>query len=96
MRTRDADFVIKIIEATFVHVKGPKKGEPFLLEPWQKFICYNLAGFYYKGTNERRFKEAFIFLPRKNSKTFFASALAGQCPYWKGNIIRYCILSQVS
>lgn len=76
MRTRDADFVIKIIEATFVHVKGPKKGEPFLLEPWQKFICYNLAGFYYKGTNERRFKEAFIFLPRKNSKTFFASALA--------------------
>ena len=76
MRTRDADFVIKIIEATFVHVKGPKKGEPFLLEPWQKFICYNLAGFYYKGTSERRFKEAFIFLPRKNSKTFFASALA--------------------
>lgn len=76
MRTRDADFVIKIIEATFVHVKGPKKGEPFLLESWQKFICYNLAGFYYKGTSERRFKEAFIFLPRKNSKTFFASALA--------------------
>lgn len=76
MRTRDADFVIKIIEATFTHVKGPKKGEPFLLEPWQKFICYNLAGFYYKGTSERRFKEAFIFLPRKNSKTFFASALA--------------------
>lgn len=76
MRTRDADFVIKIIEAIFVHVKGPKKGEPFLLEPWQKFICYNLAGFYYKGTSERRFKEAFIFLPRKNSKTFFASALA--------------------
>jgi len=76
MQTRDADFVIKIIEATFVHVKGPKKGKPFLLEPWQKFICYNLAGFYYKGTSERRFKEAFIFLPRKNSKTFFASALA--------------------
>ena len=76
MRTRDADFVIKIIEATFVHVKGPKKGEPFFLEPWEKFICYNVAGFYYKGTNERRFKEAFIYLPRKNSKTFFASGLA--------------------
>lgn len=76
MRTKDADFVIKIIEATFVHVKGPARGKPFLLEPWEKFICYNIAGFYYKGTNERRFKEAFIFLPRKNSKTFFASALA--------------------
>lgn len=76
MRTKDADFVIKIIEATFVHIKGPARGQPFLLEKWEKFICYNLAGFYYKGTDERRFKEAFIFLPRKNSKTFFASALA--------------------
>lgn len=76
MRTRDADFVIKIIEATFTHVKGPARGKPFFLEPWEKFICYNIAGFYIRGTDERRFKEAFIFLPRKNSKTFFASALA--------------------
>lgn len=76
MCTRDADFVIKIIEATFVHVQGPAMGKPFILESWEKFICYNVAGFYIKGTNERRFKEAFIFLPRKNSKTFFASALA--------------------
>lgn len=76
MRTKDADFVIKIIESTFVHIKGPARGKPFKLEKWEKFICYNIAGFYYKGTNERRFKEAFIFLPRKNSKTFFASALA--------------------
>lgn len=80
MRTRDADFVIKIIEATFVHVKGPKKGEPFLLEPWQKFICYNLAGFYYKGTNERRFKEAFIFYQEKIVKHFLHRHLPGQCP----------------
>ena len=76
IRTRDADFVIKIIEATFVHIKGPARGKPFLLEPWEKFVCYNVAGFYIKGTDERRFKEAFIYLPRKNSKTFFASALA--------------------
>lgn len=76
MRTRDADFVIKIIEATFVHIKGPARGKAFLLEPWEKFICYNVAGFYIAGTEERRFKETFIFLPRKNSKTFFASALA--------------------
>lgn len=76
MRTRDADFVIKIIEATFVHIKGPARGKAFLLEPWEKFICYNVAGFYIAGTEEHRFKEAFIFLPRKNSKTFFASALA--------------------
>lgn len=76
MRTADADFVIKIIENTFVHIKGNKRGEPFKLEKWEKFICYNLAGFYIAGTNERRFKEAFIFIPRKNGKTMFAAALS--------------------
>ncbi len=73
---KNAQFVVSFIENTFIHIKGPARGKPFLLEPWQKFVCCNIAGFYIKGTDERRFKEAFIFLPRKNSKTFFASALA--------------------
>lgn len=75
-RVKNAEFVIRIIEKTFVHIKGDLTGRPFLLEPWEKFICYNLAGFYIKGTDERRFKEAFIFIPRKNGKTPFAAALA--------------------
>lgn len=79
---RDAEFVIQIIEKTFVHDKGqrldgtPLRGEPFLLEPWQKFIIYNILGFFHKGTIIRRFKEAFIMIPRKNGKTRFAAALA--------------------
>ena len=79
---KDAEFVIQIIEKTFVHDKGerldgsPLRGEPFLLEPWQKFIIYNLLGFFHKGTIIRRFKEAFIFLPRKNGKTRFVAALS--------------------
>ena len=75
-KPQPAQFVIQIIETTFVHIKGPARGKPYLLEPWQKFCAANLAGVYYNGTNERLYKEAFIFLPRKNSKTFFASALA--------------------
>jgi len=81
-RTKDAEFVIGIIERTMKHSQGetltgrPLKGEPLLLEPWQKFIVYNLVGFFKKGTNERRFKEAFIFIPRKNGKTTFVAALA--------------------
>ena len=35
-KEKDIRFVIKIIESTFVHIKGPAKGQPFLLEPWQK------------------------------------------------------------
>lgn len=71
-----AEFCIRLIETTWVHAKGPMKGKPLLLAPWEKFCIYNIAGFYIKGTNERRFKEAFIFVPRKNGKTTFAAALA--------------------
>src|SRR5690625_7197519 len=81
-KPKDAEFVIQIIEKTFVHDKGerldgtPLRGQPFILEPWQKFIIYNLLGFFHKGTIMRRFKEAFIFLPRKNGKTRFVAALS--------------------
>lgn len=79
---KDAEFVIGIIEKTFAHMQGerldgtPLRGEPFLLEPFHKFIVYNLLGFYRKDTKIRRFKEALIFIPRKNIKTSFAAALA--------------------
>ena len=76
IRHHDAEFCIQIIEKTFTHVKGMKKGEPYILESWQKFIVYNVASIYISGTDERKYKESFIFLPRKNGKTFFASALA--------------------
>lgn len=81
-RTQDAEFVIHIIEETIVHQKGesidgtPLKGKPFLLEPWEKFIIFNLLGFFLRGSKERRYKEAFIFIPRKNGKTTFVAALA--------------------
>lgn len=82
LRTKDADFVIGIVERTMVHRKGQSldgqslMNTPFRLEPWQVFIVYNLLGFFYRGTNERRYKEAFIFIPRKNGKTSFVAALA--------------------
>lgn len=78
----DAEFVIRIIEKTFVHAQGekldgtPLRGTPFLLEPFHKFQIYNLLGFFHKGTKNRRFKEALIYIPRKNIKTSFAAALA--------------------
>ena len=81
IRTRDADFVIGIIETTFHHRQGqsldaePMRGKPFLLEVWQKFCVYGMLIFYKRGTNERVIKEALIFVPRKNSKTLFAAAL---------------------
>lgn len=81
-RPKNAEFVIGIIEKTFCHQQGEKldgtslRGTPFLLEPFHKFIIYNLLGFYHKGTEIVRFHEAFIYIPRKNIKTTFAGALA--------------------
>ena len=82
LREKEPDACVSIIEGLFVHRKGelldgtPLLGKPFLLEPWEIFIVYNLLGFYYKGTQERRFKEAFILLGRKNGKTSFIASLA--------------------
>lgn len=82
LREHDPDMAINIMQTTLVHAQGedlegnPLMGKPFLLQPWQIFIVYNLLGFYYKGTNERRYKEAFIEVARKNGKTAFVAGLA--------------------
>ena len=81
-RTREPDAAVSIIEGFFVHRQGerldgtPLLGQPFLLEPWEIFIVYNLLGFYYTGTNIRRFVESYIMLGRKNGKTSFIASLS--------------------
>ena len=78
----EADYVITTIETSFTHRQGerldgtPLKGTPLLLEPWEKFVVYGILVFYVRGSSERRIKEAFIFIPRKNGKTMFVAALA--------------------
>ena len=82
VNAKDADFVIGAIERTFKHRQGqaldgtPMRGKPFLLEPWQKYCVYGMLIFFYHGTKERVVKESLIFIPRKNSKTFFIAALS--------------------
>lgn len=82
------EFCIQVIEKTIKHQQGemidgtPLQGKPFLLEPFHKFIIYNLLGFYLKGTNIVRYHEALIFIPRKNIKTTFAASLAWALSLW--------------
>lgn len=82
LRSRDPNAVCSIMEGFFVHQQGedmhgkPLLGEPFLLQPWQVFVVVNLLGWYYAGTDERRYKEAFIQVGRKNGKTSFIAALS--------------------
>lgn len=82
LRMRDPDLAINIMQTMLVHRQGealdgtPMMGKPFILEPFQIFIVVNLLGWYYTGTQVRRFKEAFIELARKNGKTSLIAALA--------------------
>lgn len=86
--TKGPEFCIQIIEKTLCHQQGekldgtPLRGKPFLLEPFHKFIIYNLLGFKLKGTDVVRFHEALIFIPRKNIKTSFAASLAWALSMW--------------
>ena len=83
------DFIIGIIEKIMVHKQGEDLdgkslvGKPLELQDWQIFIVFNLVGFYFGKTDERRFKEAFIFVPRKNGKTMFIAALAFALSLWE-------------
>lgn len=82
MDSKAPEFCIRIIEKTICHQQGekldgtPLRGTPFKLEPFHKFIVYNLVGFKLRGTDVVRFHEALIFIPRKNIKTSFAAALS--------------------
>lgn len=77
-----ADAACGIMEGMMVHRKGealdgtPLLGKPFKLEDWEIFIVYNLLGFYWAGSQRRRYNEAFIMIARKNGKTSFIAALA--------------------
>ena len=76
------DAVCSIMEGMLVHRKGeamdgtPLLGKPFQMDDWQIFVVYNLLGFWKAGTQERRYKEAFIMTGRKNGKTSFIAGLA--------------------
>lgn len=75
-------FAVEFIEKVIVHYQGEDttavslRDTPLKLQEWQLYIVVNLFGFYKTGTVETRFKEALIFIPRKQGKTAFTAALA--------------------
>ncbi len=74
-----ARFAIAFIEEMLVHIEGELKNQPFLLEPWQKAIVANLFGWKKRdefGRVVRRYREVFIYIPRKNGKTPLCACIA--------------------
>lgn len=81
LNTKTANAVCSIMEGFFVHAQGesidgtPLLGTPFILQPWQVFVVYNVIGIEYADRDERKYKEAFIMTARKSGKTSMIAAL---------------------
>lgn len=60
------------------HTQGEWSGKPFISEPWQKFIDWQLFGWREKATGFRRFRKVHEEIGRKNGKT---SRCAPKCFY---------------
>jgi phage terminase large subunit-like protein len=58
------------------HSKGDWRGKLLTLSGWQRFIVANLFGWLWKATGLRRFKRAYVEVPRKNGKSTLAAAIA--------------------
>ena len=57
------------------HIKGEWAGRNITPSPWQIFILINLYGWYWKESNQRRFKTAYIEVGRKNGKSTFVAPI---------------------
>lgn len=67
-----AKLALDFFAQMLVHIEGAAADTPFVLEPWQAAIVVNLFGWKkidFKGREVRRYRELFVYVPRKNGKT---------------------------
>lgn len=71
------DRVIRFIEEHCVHTKGRWRGQPFRLLPWQQRLLYELfeVELGADGVWRRRYRWAYIEVPKKQGKTELIAAL---------------------
>lgn len=63
------------------HIKGPLAGERLTLEPWQSFILTTAFGWLRRDNSKRRFRRAYIEVPRGNGKTTLSDGPALYCGF---------------
>ncbi|MEN6533761.1 MAG: terminase TerL endonuclease subunit [Bryobacteraceae bacterium] len=70
-----ADAAVRAIETRMRFGKAEWSGKPFILQPWQKFIVGQLFGWRRESDGSRRFRQAYVEIPRKNGKSELAAAI---------------------
>lgn len=74
----EAERAVRFFPRFLVHIKGALAGKPLTLEPWQADILRTLFG-WRRPDGTRRYRTAFIEVPRKNGKSTFAAGIALFC-----------------
>jgi phage terminase large subunit-like protein len=67
---RAIDFFAECLSFT----AGQWRGEPFMLQPWQKAVTANIFG-WKRRDGTRRYREAFVLVARKAGKSEWAGGL---------------------
>ena len=70
-----AQYVIDFFKNFLVHSKGEWAESPFTVAAWEAFILSSVFGWKRKSDNKRRFRIAYISVPRKNGKTTLAAGI---------------------
>lgn len=72
---RALDFFQHPKDGCLHHVKGKWANQLLELEPWQEAIIANIFGWLSLKDKTRRYREVFVYLPRKNGKTTLAAGI---------------------
>ena len=80
----DAAAPIKFAHFECRHSKGEWAGQAVILEPWQQFIFGSLFGWKRKSDHTRRYRVAYIEVPRKNGKTTVCAVIGPYLTFLDG------------
>lgn len=81
------------VETFVYHTDGELAGQPFILEPWEKFIYSSIFGWIHKnekGQDVRVTRETYIQIPKKNGKTLLAVGAMAYVMYGEGTLNASC------
>jgi phage terminase large subunit-like protein len=71
-----AQLAVDFFEQVLMHVKGEGAGEPFVLAPWQQDRLIRPLFGWKRADGTRRYRTAYIEVPRKNGKSSIGAGIA--------------------
>lgn len=80
---KTADEAVEFIESYLRHWQGEFAGRLFILQPWQKTFIRNVFGWKKRADGLRRYRSAYVEIPKKNGKSFLVAAVALLLLLWE-------------